>query len=65
MLLNDGGESFESPLDWKKIKPVNFKGNRSWIFIGKTNAEAEAAILWPLGAKWLIRKDPDAGKVYI
>ena len=52
-----------SPLDCKGIKPVNPKGNQSWIFIGRTDAEAKAPILWPLDAKnWLIRKDPDAGK---
>ena len=45
------------------IKPVSPKGNQSWIFIGKTDAEAEPPILWPSDAKsWLIRKDPDAGK---
>ena len=55
-------KTLESPLDYK-IKPVNPKGNKSWIFIGRTNAEAEAAILWPPDAKsWLIRKDPDAGE---
>ena len=56
---------FGSPLDWKEIKPVNPNGNQSWIFIGRTDAEveAEAPILWPPDAKrWLIRKDPDAGK---
>ena len=47
----------------KDIKPVNPKGNQSWIFIGRTDAEAEAAILWPFDVKsWLIGKDPDAGK---
>ena len=52
----------ESPLDCK-IKQVNPKGNHPWIFIGRTNAEAEAPILWLPDAKnWLIRKDPDAGK---
>ena len=52
----------ESPLDCKEIKPVNSKGNQPWIFIGRTDAEAEAPILWPPGAKsWLIGKDPDAG----
>ena len=52
-----------SPLDCKEIKPVNPKGNQSWIFTGGTDAEAEAPILWPPDAKsWLIRKDPDAGK---
>ena len=53
----------ESPLDSKEIKPVNSKGNQSWIFIGRTDAEAEAPILWPLEAQnWLTGKDPDAGK---
>ena len=55
--------SFESSLDSREIKPVNPKGNQPWIFIGRTDAEAEAPILWPPDAKnWLIRKDPDAGK---
>ena len=53
----------ESPLDCKEIKLVNPKGNQSWIFIGRTEAEAETPILWPPDAKnWLIGKDPDAGK---
>ena len=53
----------ESPLDCKDIKPINLKGNQPWIFIGRTDAEAEAPILWPPDAKGrLIRKDPDAGK---
>ena len=53
----------DSPLDSKKIKPVNPKGNQSWIFIGWTHAEAETPILWPPDVKnWLIGKDPDAGK---
>ena len=53
----------ESPLDYKEIQPVNPKGNQSWIFIGRTDAEAETPILWPPDAKsWLIGKDPDAGK---
>ena len=53
----------ESPLDNKEIQPVHPKGNQSWIFIGKTDAEAEVPALWPPDAKnWLIRKDPDAGK---
>ena len=53
----------ESPLDCKKIQPVNPKGNQSWIFIGRTDAEAETLILWPSDVKnWLIWKDPDAGK---
>ena len=55
-------KTLEGPLDCK-IKPVNPKGNQSWIFIGRTDAEAEAPILWPPDAKsWLIRKDLDAGK---
>ena len=54
-------KTFESPLDCKEIKPVNPKGNQSWIFIGRTNAEAETPILWPPDAKnRLIWKDPDA-----
>ena len=56
-------KTLESPLDCKEIQPVNPKGNQSWIFIGRTNAEAETLILWPFDVKnWLIRKDPDAGK---
>ena len=51
------------PLDCKEIQPVHPKGNQSWMFIGRTNAEAETPILWPPDAKsWLIWKDPDAGK---
>ena len=54
---------FESPLDCKEIKPVNRKEDQSWIFIGRTDAEAETPILWPPDAKnWLIGKDPDVGK---
>ena len=53
----------ESPLDCKEIQTVHPKGNQSWTFIGRTDAEAEALILWPSDAKnWLIGKDPDAGK---
>ena len=53
----------ESSLDCKEIKPVNAKGNQSWIFIGRTDAIAKIPILWPRDAKhWLIGKDPDAGK---
>ena len=53
----------KSPLDCKEIKPVYPIGNQSWIFIGRTDAEAETPILWPLDVKnWLIGKDPDAGK---
>ena len=56
-------KTLESPLDCKEIKPVNPKGNQSWIFIGRTDAAVEASIVWPPDAKrWLIRKDPDAGK---
>ena len=56
-------KTLESPLDCKEIQSVNLKGNQSWIFIGRTNAEAEAAIFWPPDMKnWLLRKDPDAGK---
>ena len=52
-----------SPLDCKEIKPVNLKGNQSWICIGRTDAEAETPILWSPDAKnWLIGKDPDAWK---
>ena len=52
-----------STLDCKEIKPVNPEGNQSWIFIGRTDAEAETPILWPPDAKnWLIEKDPVAGK---
>ena len=55
-------KTLESPLDCK-IKPVNPKGNQSWIFIGRTDAQAEAPILWPPDVKsWFVRKDPDAGK---
>ena len=53
----------ESPLDCKEIKPVNPQGNQPWIFIGRTDAEAEISILWPPDVKnWLLGKDPDAGK---
>ena len=56
-------KTLESFLDCKKIQPVNLKGNQSWIFIGRTDAEAKAPVLWPPDAKnWLIGKDPDAGK---
>ena len=56
-------KTLESPLDCKEIKPINSKGNQSWIFIGRTDAEAEAPILQPPDARnWLIGKDPDAGK---
>ena len=53
----------ESPLDCKEIKSVHPKGNQSWIFIGRTDAEAETPVLWPPDANnWLTGKDPDAGK---
>jgi len=56
-------KTLESPLDCKEIKPVYPQGNQSWIFIGRTDAEAEAPIFRPPNVKsWLIRKDPDAGK---
>jgi len=56
-------KTLESPLDCKGIQPVNSKGNQSWIFIGRTDAEVEIPILWPPDMKnWLTRKDPDAGK---
>ena len=56
-------KTFESPLDSKEIRPVHPKRNQSWIFIGRTDAEAEALVLWPLDAKnWLIWKHSDAGK---
>ena len=64
MLLNYGaGEDSWDSLDSKEIKPVNPKGNQAWIFIGRTDAETEALVLWPPDVKsQLIRKDPDAGK---
>ena len=64
MLLNCGvGEGFESPLDCKEIQPVYPKGDQSWVFIGRTDAEAETPILWPPDVKnRLIGKGPDAGK---
>ena len=56
-------KTLESPLNSKKIKPVNPKGNQSWIFIGRIDAEAETPIFWPPDVKnWLIWKDPDAGR---
>ena len=56
-------KTLESPLDCKEIKPVNLKGNQSWIFIGRTDTEAEAPILWPPdGTNWLIGEDPCAGQ---
>ena len=56
-------KTLESPLDSKEIKPVNPKGNQSWIFIERADVEAETPTLWPPDVKnWLIRRDPDAGK---
>ena len=56
-------KTLENSLDCKEIQPVNPKGNQSWMFTGRTDAEAEAPILWPPDMKnWLIGKDPDAGK---
>ena len=56
-------KTLESPLDCKEIQPVHSKGDLPWVFFGRTDAEAEAPVLWPLDAKsQLLRKDPDAGK---
>ena len=56
-------KTLESPLDCKKIQPVHPKGNQPWLFIGRTNAEAEAPVLWPPDVKsWLTGKDPDSEK---
>ena len=55
--------TLESPLDCKEIQQVHPKGNQSWVFIGRTDVEAETPILWPPDVKnWLIWKDPDSGK---
>ena len=63
LFLNVFKKTLKIPLDCKEIQTVNPIGNQSWIFIERTDAEAEASILWPPDAKnWLIRKDPDAGK---
>ena len=56
-------KTLESPLDCKEIQPIHPKGDQSWVFIGRTDAEAETPILWPPHEKsWLIGKDPDAGR---
>ena len=56
-------KTLESPVDCKDIQPVHPKGDQSWVFIGRTDAEAETPILWPPHAKsWLTGKDPDAGR---
>ena len=64
MALNCGAEkTLKNPMDTKEIKPVNPKGNHPWIFIGRTDAEAETPVLWPYDAKsQLTGKDLDAGK---
>ena len=55
-------KTLESPLDCKEIQPVHPKGDQSWVFIGRTDAEAETSVLWPPHVRsWLIGKDPDAG----
>ena len=57
-------KTLESPLDCKEIQPVHPKGNQSWIFIGRTDVEAETPLPWPPDAKnWFIWKDPDAGRI--
>ena len=57
-------KTLESPLDFKELQPVHPKGDQSWVFIGRTDVEAETPILWPPNAKsCVIGKDPDAGKV--
>ena len=59
-------KTLESPLDCKEIQPVHPKGNQSWVFIGRTDVEAEAPTLWPPDAKsWLIGKDSDTGKDWV
>ena len=56
-------KTLESPLDCKEIQPVHPKGDQSWIFTGRTDAEAETLVLWSPDVKnWLLRKDPDAGR---
>ena len=55
-------KTLESPFERKEIQPVHPKGDQSWIFIGRTDAEAQTPILWPPDENWLIWKDPDAGK---
>ena len=56
-------KTLESPLDCKEIQPVHPKGDQSWVFIGRTDAEVETPILWPPHAKhWLVGRDSDAGR---
>ena len=63
MLLNCLEKTLESPLDCKETQPVHPKGDQSWVYIGRTDAEAETPILWPPHVRsWLIVKDPDAGR---
>ena len=64
MLLNCGvGEDSWESLDWKEIQPVHPKGDQSWMFTGRSDAEAKTPVLWPPHVKsWLIWKDPDAGR---
>ena len=64
MLLNYGvGKTLDCPLYCKEVLPVHSKGDQSWVFIGRTEAEAETTMFWPPDVKnWLIGKDPDAGR---
>ena len=56
-------KTLESPLDCMEIQPIHSKGDKSWVFIGRTDTQAETPILWPPEVKnRLVRKDPDAGK---
>ena len=56
-------KTLESPLECKEIQPVHYKGDQSWIFIGRTDVESETPIIWlPVAKNWLIWKDPDPGK---
>ena len=58
-------KTLESPLDCKKIQPVHPKGDQSWVFIGRTDTEAETPVLWPPHEKsWIIGKDPNAGRAW-
>ena len=57
------GKTLESPLDYKEVQPVHPKGDQSWVFFGRTDAEAETPIIWPLDVKKrVIGNVPDAGK---
>ena len=63
LLTNESMLLFWESIETKEIKPVHPKGDQSWLYIGRTDAEAENPILWPPDVKnWLIGKDPDAGK---